>query len=128
LNKREVLAATTFGQRIAEDEADALKSYFVETEEWRKVVSGAVDVVYGPKGSGKSALYALLRKNQDELYKQHNIILAPGENVRGTPVFEALVADPRRARNNSAHPRPRISLSVVHNVGVGPPLLGIGRS
>lgn len=93
MNKRDVLAATTFGKRIAEDEADALISYFVETEQWRKVISGEIDVVYGPKGSGKSALYSLLRKKRDELIKQ-NIIPAAGENIRGTPVFEDLVADP----------------------------------
>ena len=93
MNKQEVLARTSFGQRIAEDEVDTLNSYFVETEQWRKVSSGQVDIVYGPKGSGKSALYALLRKNQDELLKD-GIFLAPGENVRGTPIFEALVSDP----------------------------------
>src|SRR5882724_11331389 len=93
MDKLEVLTTTTFGQRIAEDEIDTLNSYFVETEQWRKVISGQVDVVYGPKGSGKSALYALLRGNQDALNVQ-GIILAAGENVRGTPVFEALVTDP----------------------------------
>lgn len=93
MNKHDVLAATTFGERIAEDEADALISYFVETDQWRKVISGNVDVVYGPKGSGKSALYSLLRKRREEL-QARNILLAAGENVRGTPVFADLVADP----------------------------------
>jgi len=93
MNKRDVLAAVTFGERIAEDEADALISYFVETDQWRKVLSGDVDVVYGPKGSGKSALYSLLRKKRDDLLAR-NIIPVAGEKVRGTPVFEDLVADP----------------------------------
>lgn len=93
MSKRDILAATTFGQRVAEDEADALISYFVETDQWNKVFSGEVDVVYGPKGSGKSALYSLLRKKQDEL-RAAKVILAPCESVRGTPVFEDLVLDP----------------------------------
>jgi hypothetical protein len=93
MNKRDVLSATTFGQRIAEDEVDALISYFVETEQWRKVISGDVDVIYGPKGSGKSALYSLLQKKHADLLKR-SIIFAPGENVRGTPVFADLVPDP----------------------------------
>jgi hypothetical protein len=93
MNKHDILAATTFGQRIAEDEADALVSYFVETDQWRKVLSGQVDVVYGPKGSGKSALYSLLRKKVDYLLAL-NIIPVAGEKVRGTPVFEDLVAEP----------------------------------
>lgn len=93
MTKLDVLTEITFGQRIAEDEVDTLNSYFVETEQWRKVISGQVDVVYGPKGSGKSALYALLRRNRDALHDR-GVILAAGENVRGTPVFEALVTDP----------------------------------
>ncbi len=93
MNKRDVLAAITFGHRIAEDEVDTLISYFVETDQWRKVISGQVDVVYGPKGSGKSALYSLLRKKRDELFAR-NILIAPCESVRGTPVFEDLVSDP----------------------------------
>ena len=93
LTKREVLATLTFGQRIAEDEADALAAYFVETDQWRKIISGEVDVVYGPKGSGKSALYSLLRQKANEL-RAKGIIPVAGENVRGTPVFEDLVSDP----------------------------------
>jgi hypothetical protein len=93
VNKRDILTSSTFGQRIAEDEADELISYFVETEQWRRVIGGQVDVVYGPKGSGKSALYSLLRKKEDLLLEQMTL-MAAGENIRGTPVFEALVADP----------------------------------
>src|SRR5438874_11931986 len=93
MNKREVLAVTTFGQRIAEDEADDLERYFVETDQWRKVIAGDVDVVYGPKGSGKSALYSLLRSKEDLLFQQQTLTAA-GENIRGTPVFEQLVTDP----------------------------------
>ena len=93
MNKREILEATTFGERIAEDEADALISYFVETHQWRKVLSGEVDVIYGPKGSGKSALFSLLRARKEELFKR-NIIPVTGEKVRGTPIFADLVAEP----------------------------------
>ena len=45
MTKRDVLAATRFGQRIAEEEADQLISYFVETDQWRRVISGEADVV-----------------------------------------------------------------------------------
>jgi hypothetical protein len=93
VNKIEILRGTTFGSRIAEDELNALEAYFVETEHWRKVISGSVDVVYGPKGSGKSAIYQLLRKKRDDLIAR-NILPAGGEAIRGTPAFEALVSDP----------------------------------
>jgi len=93
MSKRDILANTTFGERIAEDEADALIGYFVETHQWRKVMSGEVDVIYGPKGSGKSALYSLLRARRKEL-SERNIIPVAGESVRGAPIFADLVADP----------------------------------
>ena len=56
----EVLQKLSFGHRVAEEELKDLAKYFVETEQWRRIHSGEVDIVYGPKGSGKSALYALL--------------------------------------------------------------------
>ncbi len=93
MNKRDVLSETSFGHRIAEDESETLAEYFVETDQWHKLLSGNVDVVYGPKGSGKSAMYSLLRKKREELRKR-NILPVAGESVRGTPVFEDLVADP----------------------------------
>jgi hypothetical protein len=92
-SKHDVLKSVTFGQRIAEEEGDALASYFVETDQWRKVLSGEVDIVYGPKGSGKSAIYSLLLANIADL-NGRAILVAQGENPRGTPVFKELAADP----------------------------------
>src|SRR5207237_881456 len=62
---RAVLRTLNFGQRIAEDERDYLARYFVETDQWRRMYSGEVDIVYGAKGSGKSALYFLLLDRSD---------------------------------------------------------------
>ncbi|MGA2286351.1 MAG: hypothetical protein ABSG55_08795 [Dehalococcoidia bacterium] len=91
--RRDVLAQITFGQRVAEEEADTLASYFVETDQWRKIWSGDVDVVYGPKGSGKSAIYFLLSSRTDKLFDR-SIILVPAENPRGAPAFSDIVEDP----------------------------------
>lgn len=92
-SNRDVLAATSFGQRVAEDEIDDLASYFVETEQWRKVEAGEIDVVFGTKGSGKSAIYATLTQREDELFDS-GIVLLAAEKPRGTPAFQDLVADP----------------------------------
>jgi hypothetical protein len=92
-NKHEILQAVSFGQRIAEDEVDDLASYFVETDQWKRIFSGAVDIVYGPKGSGKSAIYSLLMTRTDALFDR-GIIVAAAENPRGTPAFRDLVTDP----------------------------------
>lgn len=89
----EILSECEFGERVAEDEAHVLSEYFVETENWRNVFSGKVDVVYGPKGAGKSALYSLLVHKTDELFDR-GIILVPAENPRGAPAFQNLSVDP----------------------------------
>ena len=98
MSKRELLSQIDFGQRIAEEEGAALAEYFVETDNWRRLVRGEIDVVYGPKGSGKSALYSLLTTRTDVLFDQH-VLLTPAENPRGTPAFSDLIADPPMSEN-----------------------------
>jgi hypothetical protein len=93
MNKKDLLGRLDFGQRIAEEEGDALASYFVETDNWRRLFNGDIDIVYGPKGSGKSALYSLLVARTNDLFNR-KILLAPAENPRGATAFGDLVADP----------------------------------
>lgn len=93
VSKLDVLKQLKIGERVAEEEADELVRYFVETDQWHQMRSGEIDVVYGPKGSGKSALYTLLTKKESELFSS-GILLAPAENVRGATVFRSIVSDP----------------------------------
>lgn len=90
MDKRQVLQGITFGERIAEDEVDDLSSYFVETNQWQRIFAGEVDVVYGAKGAGKSAIYSLLLNRQQELAEKR-IMVFPAENPRGDTVFKELV-------------------------------------
>lgn len=91
--KNTILSGVSFGQRVAEDEADFLGKYFVETDHWSKLYRGDVDVIYGPKGAGKSALYTLLNSKAGELFDK-GILLIAAENPRGAPAFRGLLADP----------------------------------
>jgi hypothetical protein len=93
MDKHALLSSITFGQRVAEDETDVLSTYFVETDHWQRLYRGDIDVVYGPKGSGKSALYSLLLSKITELFDR-SILLVAGENPRGTTAFRDLVTDP----------------------------------
>ena len=93
MSKQDILNHLSFGQRVAEEEGDELTRYFVETDDWRRLYSGAVDIVYGPKGPGKSALYSLLLAREAILFDS-SVILTTAENPRGTPVFSDLVTDP----------------------------------
>jgi hypothetical protein len=74
-------------------EREDLAKYFVETDQWQRIRPGTVDVVYGPKGSGKSALYFLLLARSEQ-FQFKGIELVAGENPRGTPAFQDLLADP----------------------------------
>jgi len=93
MNKHEILREVTFGKRVAEDEVGELTSYFVETDQWQRIYSGEVDIVYGTKGSGKSAIYTLLLSRTNALFDR-SILITPAENPRGTPVFKDLAQDP----------------------------------
>lgn len=93
MNKRDVLQELSFGRRVAEEEIDQLAAYFVETDLWRRIYGGEIDVVYGPKGSGKSAIYSILVERASELFDR-GILIQPAENPRGTPAFADLIVDP----------------------------------
>jgi hypothetical protein len=92
-SKIEVLKSLEIGERVAEEESDQLERYFVETDQWQQIIAGNIDVVYGPKGSGKSAIYTLLNKKEGELFDE-GILISSAENVRGATVFRTIVADP----------------------------------
>jgi hypothetical protein len=91
--KRDIVQQISFGKRVAEDETLELAKYFVKTDQWRKLRSGEIDVVYGPKGSGKSALYALLHQQEGALFDE-GVLVVLAENTRGTPVFRDITIDP----------------------------------
>lgn len=93
MNTIDILRESNFGQRVAEEEINELASYFVQTEQWRKLYSGEIDIVYGPKGSGKSALYLLLTQRQYDLLDK-GVLLVPAEEPRGQPAFRNVEADP----------------------------------
>lgn len=93
MTKAQLLRNLDFGQSVAEQEIDQLHKYFVETKEWADLLSGVVDIVYGPKGSGKSALYTLLNDNEHDLF-QKQIVLRFAENPRGATAFSELKVHP----------------------------------
>ena len=93
ISKHEIIKSISLGERVAEDERDSLENYFVQTDQWDQLYAGNRDIVFGPKGTGKSALYGLLNKKPADLRK-NNIILATAENIRGATVFKGIIASP----------------------------------
>ena len=68
MDRMQLLKSISFGERVAEDETTALAKYFVETDQWDRILKGEIDVVRGEKGSGKSAIYSLLVARTDDLF------------------------------------------------------------
>ncbi len=86
----DILKATRLGDSVAEIEQNHLKDYFVKTEAWGRLVSGEVDIIYGSKGAGKSALYLLLIQEANKMRDDHRIYLLQGENVSEDTVFKVI--------------------------------------
>ena len=93
MTKKELLENISFGESIAEHEADKLKNYFFQTDFWRSVRSGKNDIVYGAKGAGKSAIYMSLVNDIDNLFDE-SILVSLAENPQGNTAFSSLTNDP----------------------------------
>ncbi|WP_126027819.1 hypothetical protein [Klebsiella aerogenes] len=90
MNKRDILGQIKVGHRVAEDEIKELENYFVKTSQWTKLSNGDIDVIYGAKGTGKSALYSLLIKKGDK-FNGKGILTIPAENPLGASAFQSLI-------------------------------------
>ncbi len=93
MTKLELLQKVTFGESVAENEAEKLKDYFLETEFWNSIRNGTIDIVYGAKGAGKSAIYTSLTNDIDTLFDE-GILVSVAENPTGNTAFGNLKNDP----------------------------------
>ncbi|NOZ46370.1 MAG: hypothetical protein GXO79_06270 [Chlorobi bacterium] len=93
MNKIELLKKINVGERVAEQETKGLNTYFLETYLWEQVLDNSIDIVFGNKGSGKSAIYNHLSNYSYDLMGA-NIILALAENPRGAIAFKDLNTTP----------------------------------
>jgi hypothetical protein len=93
MNKLELIQKVTFGESIAELEAQKLKDYFLKTEFWKLIRNGTNDIVYGGKGAGKSAIYTSITNDVDTLFDE-GILVSIAENPTGNTAFSNLKNDP----------------------------------
>lgn len=90
--KQEVLESLEIGNGVAELERDLLGEFFLESVAWKKLKKGSVDLILGPKGSGKSALFFHLLDHSDE-FDGNGIFLVSSENAVGDSVFATIEPD-----------------------------------
>lgn len=85
----ELLKQLDFGSSVAEHDK-LLESYFVETETFRALVEGRVDVVAGDKGTGKSAIYRILSQRYTHMPELGHVEVISAFNAAGSPIFQRL--------------------------------------
>lgn len=93
MSDNKLLSKASAGNRVAEQETTGLKNYFQKTFIWDGIIDDETDVVFGCKGSGKSAIYSYLTSYSYDLVGA-NTILVPAVNPRGTAAFKDLKINP----------------------------------
>jgi hypothetical protein len=67
----------------------------VETDTFREVVEGRGDIVAGDKGTGKTAIYKILKKSYRTHAQLSHVEIVDAFNVQGNPIFQRLVTGPK---------------------------------
>ena len=86
---RDLIRSVDLGNSVAEFDQD-LEQFFVETEPFRALIQNRADVIAGDKGTGKTALYRILKKRYPSIPELANVEVVTGFNPTGNPVFQRL--------------------------------------
>lgn len=82
---KDILSKLEIGTSVAERD-EGLDAYFVETQIYKDFEKGKHDIIFGDKGSGKSAIYrATIRKTRPASSK---FVLVPAFNEKGSSIFQ----------------------------------------
>ncbi|MGK8235708.1 conserved hypothetical protein [Roseovarius sp. EC-HK134] len=92
-NAREILRKVNLGASVAEFDNE-LEKYFIETETFRSVISDTGDIISGDKGTGKTAIYRILKRNYRAYPQLEDIEIVDAFNPHGDPVFQRLLSGP----------------------------------
>jgi hypothetical protein len=80
------------GSEVAEQD-DQLARYFVENAAYYDVVDDEVDLILGPKGSGKSAISRRLVDPQAYIPQLEDVDIVPAFNLQGSSLFRRLASE-----------------------------------
>ncbi|MHB1954187.1 MAG: P-loop ATPase, Sll1717 family [Sulfobacillus sp.] len=93
------LLEISLGEPVAEDEADTLDRYFVETGQYRRALTARIALFVGRKGTGKTA--NLLRIGQYFAANQRNLVITIKPVAFHLEAFVSLVEQYFQARQDS---------------------------
>ena len=82
-----LLQRLDLGSSVAEHDA-ALDRYFVETQTFLRLVEDKGDIVAGDKGTGKTALYRILKERYTQYDALRDVDVVAAFNPAGTPIFQ----------------------------------------
>ena len=94
-----VLRDLRIGADVAENDAQ-LENYFVETSTFWDVVGDSIDVVLGPKGSGKSAISRRLADAEISINELNDTDIVPAFNLQGSVFFRRLAGEVSHIEEN----------------------------
>lgn len=101
MNVAELLRSIQLGSDVAESDS-GLSSYFFHTTAFDEMVDDEVDILLGPKGSGKTAIFRMLSEQGAELEPISDVDVIPAFNTQGAVVFGQTpnehLTDPRLMR------------------------------
>ena len=86
MNVSALVESLDFGISAAEHEKD-LANYFLETPVFLQVIKQSADIIVGDKGTGKSAIYRMLKDKSRNYPRLGNVRIVDGFNPSGESVF-----------------------------------------
>jgi len=87
-NRHELLKSLNLGTSAAETDTKLIEAR-IETDIFGELVRDEIDIIRGIKGSGKTALFRIFNEHLSRsFYKDDGIILVPGVETAGDPVFQ----------------------------------------
>ncbi len=89
MNIKELLQKLDLGSSVAEFDTH-LREYFLETQMYLDFIKDKYDIVSGDKGTGKTAIYRIVKEKYRSIEELKNIELVSGFNDQGSPVFQRL--------------------------------------
>lgn len=93
MRMKELLQELKLGASVAEFD-DKLDSYFVDTEAFRGLIFGDVDIIAGDKGTGKTALFRTMVARAPSILALSQTDIITGFNPVGNPIFSKLTQLP----------------------------------